>query len=494
MAGTGVTFTALHPAIGCRADISPRDVAASSGDAEIFRELANAIATHSVVLLRPDRGNVDEPVDSLTPQEISEVYTKVHHAMGWNCWPPHKLPSQPQPQPQAQSCDAPHAGCGAPNVTPTPVCFDVPPTPERNPPPLVSPTPMDGCNSNSDSTVHDAGLSTDVDVNLRGACFPGFPETNVLGCISGLQDWHGLTGFLTPTAWWEMHSCQFHQDGGFSGESPPPPALVAMYCEETPTEGAATLQWPTEESLPYAPGATLFFSTRTALELADPMVVERARNMTCVYRAGFGRVVDEEYPIMSPSGIVSESPAPIPAAFTGVQRPVAPPPHRSSSQSDEMVPPAAVHAFKSLENFAFDGAAPAIAGAAAMLYQVSDDGHPEFAHSLVQEDEAGRPFILCHGLCLDHLEENGVVLAWRESAAFVDALLGPTAKPPYLLALEWAPGDLAIWDNRTTQHSVTPSHGCGDTTGYAVLGGRRLMTRTAMQPDWTPTLVTPRQR
>lgn len=179
-------------------------------------------------LLRPDRGNVDEPVDSLTPQEISEVYTKVHHAMGWNCWPPHKLPSQPQPQPQAQSCDAPHAGCGAPNVTPTPVCFDVPPTPERNPPPLVSPTPMDGCNSNSDSTVHDAGLSTDVDVNLRGACFPGFPETNVLGCISGLQDWHGLTGFLTPTAWWEMHSCQFHQDGGFSGESPPPPALVAM--------------------------------------------------------------------------------------------------------------------------------------------------------------------------------------------------------------------------------------------------------------------------
>jgi hypothetical protein len=224
------------------------------------------------------------------------------------------------------------------------------------------------------------------------------------------------------------------------------------------------------------------------------MVVERARNMTCVYRAGFGRVVDEEYPIMSPSGIVSESPAPIPAAFTGVQRPVAPPPHRSSSQSDEMVPPAAVHAFKSLENFAFDGAAPAIAGAAAMLYQVSDDGHPEFAHSLVQEDEAGRPFILCHGLCLDHLEEKGVVLTWRESAAFVDALLGPTAKPPYLLALEWAPGDLAIWDNRTTQHSVTPSHGCGETTGYAVLGGRRLMTRTAMQPDWTPTLVTPRQR
>jgi hypothetical protein len=43
--------------------------------------------------------------------------------------------------------------------------------------------------------------------------------------------------------------------------------------------------------------------------LADPVLVARARAMTCVYREGFGRVVEGEYPTMSPSGIVSLTPA-----------------------------------------------------------------------------------------------------------------------------------------------------------------------------------------
>ena len=56
----------------------------------------------------------------------------------------------------------------------------------------------------------------------------GFPETNVLGCIEGLRDWHGLSGYLRPTAWWEKERTQFHHDGAFSASSPPPPAFVAM--------------------------------------------------------------------------------------------------------------------------------------------------------------------------------------------------------------------------------------------------------------------------
>ena len=39
--------------------------------------------------------------------------------------------------------------------------------------------------------------------NLRGACFPGFPETNVLGATRSVDDWFGLSGFLEPTPWWE---------------------------------------------------------------------------------------------------------------------------------------------------------------------------------------------------------------------------------------------------------------------------------------------------
>ena len=96
---------------------------------------------------------------------------------------------------------------------------------------------------------------------------------------------------------------------------------------------------------------------------------------------------------------------------------------------------------------------------------------------------------MCHGLCLDHLEELGHgPLSWTESVAFVEALLGPAARPPHLLAVGWRPGDVAVWDNRTTQHSVTPTHCNGADPGYAALAETRLMTRTAMQPSWLPTV------
>ena len=120
-------------------------------------------------------------------------------------------------------------------------------TPPINLPPQSS---HDGTHTDGVATTVDAAAAV-TDVNLRGACFPGHPETNVLGCIEGLADWHGLSGHLRPTPWWEKTSWQFHHDGGFSATSPPPPAIVAMYCEKIPKMGGSTLRWPDGTSLPY---------------------------------------------------------------------------------------------------------------------------------------------------------------------------------------------------------------------------------------------------
>ena len=66
---------------------------------------------------------------------------------------------------------------------------------------------------------------------------------------------------------------------------------------------------------------------------------------------------------------------------------------------------------------------------------------------------------------------------------FLEALLAPAARPPNVAVVGWRAGDVLLFDNLATQHSVTPSHRCGDDAGYAAIPGeRRLMTRTAMQP------------
>ena len=78
------------------------------------------------------------------------------------------------------------------------------------------------------------------------------------------------------------------------------------------------------------------------------------------------------------------------------------------------------------------------------------------------------------------------VLGWSEGMDLIEALLAPAATPPHLLALDWQPGDLILFDNRVLQHSVTPTHACGDSRCYASLGERRLLTRTALQSSWTP--------
>ncbi len=131
-----------------------------------------------------------------------------------------------------------------------------------------------------------------------------------------------------------------------------------------------------------------------------------------------------------------------------------------------------------------------------------------FRHLLVQRDAAGREFVVVHAVCLDCLEEriggdeggdgegSGAggegggsgedggsgegggwrPLSWAASQAFLEALLTPAARPPHLQVISWSAGDVVLWDNLRTQHSVTP------TDAYAVAGRRRLMTRTAVPP------------
>ena len=350
-----------------------------------------------------------------------------------------------------------------------------------------------------------------------------------------------------------------------------------MTCAARPEEGCSALEWDGGKvQLPYAAGATLFYSTKKALALLPADVQARARRMTCYYNAGFGTVVKGEFPKMRPSGLVPHAPPakadPAPAHnqvgedgggshAPGVGAPLsangaastAPPsvtPGVTAAPPAEPAATVTLHAataapatsdaapFKSLENHAFDGEDGASLASNKELYAAATASAPaSFRHALIQTDVAdGQEYIFVHALCLDHLveEEDGqgaqgardeppgpptgsaataggervggvaeerrgvkhgqqqqgcTRLSWKESIDFVEQLLAPAARPPHVLAVGWRPGDVCIWDNRTTQHSVTPSHLStkGD-KGYAALPNqRRLMTRTAMQPeDWVP--------
>lgn len=126
-------------------------------------------------------------------------------------------------------------------------------------------------------------------------------------------------------------------------------------------------------------------------------------------------------------------------------------------------------------------------------------GGGAYRHRLVQTDSLGREFVVVHAVCLDHLEENvealqpgfeggggggggdddegaWMPLSWAESQLIIEELLAPAAAPRHRLRVDWRAGDVVLWDNLATQHSVTP------TDAYSRPGLRRLMTRTAMQP------------
>ena len=58
-----------------------------------------------------------------------------------------------------------------------------------------------------------------------------------------LEDFHGLSGRLSQDVkpsnpyGYNRDYANFHMDGNYDGVSPPPPAVVAMYCEEASLQG-----------------------------------------------------------------------------------------------------------------------------------------------------------------------------------------------------------------------------------------------------------------
>ena len=150
--------------------------------------------------------------------------------------------------------------------------------------------------------------------NIRGRTFPGFSETSILGFAS-FVDAHGLSGKLHPRSWWEKNAGEWHHDGAFSARSPVVPALVSMSCFEAPApeeaDGStvpAELVWNDNEKLTLPPGSTLFYSTRKALEFATEEDAARARKMICVYKGGFDRVREGQYPKMSNTWLTALEP------------------------------------------------------------------------------------------------------------------------------------------------------------------------------------------
>ena len=311
--------------------------------------------------------------------------------------------------------------------------------------------------------------------NIRGATFPGFNETQVLGYAEHIDSWHGLSGPLKPTAWWVRSAGQFHHDGGFSSTSRIPPALVSMHCEESPTAMLAPQVLTHKHHMKCAAGATLFFPT--SLSLVSDTMAARARKMRCVYVESFGRVVFGTYPQMKNSFLIPEAQSPV-IDMRGVEGKSANTGYRSNTDI-----PADEYADRQKR----------FESAASPAGEKEQETAPVFYHRLVQQrrqqqqeqhgtDCKNDEYVVCHCVCLDHLEEeteNGEwhELSWEASMQFMEELLLPMSMPPNLCALNWRRGDYMLFDNLRTQHSVSASD------LYSVPGCRRLMTRTACQPS-----------
>eukprot|EP00746_Dinoflagellata_sp_MGD_P036675 gnl/MRDRNA2_/MRDRNA2_188069_c0_seq1.p1 gnl/MRDRNA2_/MRDRNA2_188069_c0~~gnl/MRDRNA2_/MRDRNA2_188069_c0_seq1.p1 ORF type:complete len:370 (+),score=56.27 gnl/MRDRNA2_/MRDRNA2_188069_c0_seq1:70-1110(+) len=297
------------------------------------------------------------------------------------------------------------------------------------------------------------GRGADHEGNLRGACFPGFPGTTIVGSAKHLS-WHGLEGPLWPSLWQEERWIEFHQDGAFSASAngSPPLALVSMFCKEAPSGGGSQLTWSdTGQVLPFADGATLFFSNKKAMECAPPAIANRARRMVGVYSEGTAMTIKNVYPTISSSGIV----------------PIAPPPADRTGYATHI---------PLFDDDAFQKGAES---------RKSGESRSVVKYSLVQITE-GRESVLVLAACLDYLEEDGQPLTWQDSMQFLEQLLGPAARPPNVYAHTWEPGSMVVWDNRVMHHTGPPYWEHNGVPMYHQRGQRRVFAHTRLISSWTP--------
>jgi hypothetical protein len=347
--------------------------------------------------------------------------------------------------------------------------------------------------------------------NLAMKSFPGFSESGILGRCDAVE-WEGLSGFVAPTSKWQTDIHQWHHDIKMGAGAPPLAPVVSLYCAEAPREGHGAMVLSSGATVEYAAGATLFASTRLALDLAPPALARRARRMVCHYHSGILSSAPEtpeeqRYPKMSPNGIV--------------------PAHAPSTADFEWA--AKLQHEKETDN--------------------SAGPYDRSRVSLVQKASDGTEYVLVNAIELDYLEEfeeeeeddegaSGKKLSWHETMGFLDALLERGTQPDKILAHSWRAGQLVICacarnpqaypppahaplsgacatttntasgpllriiltslppclfagDNRSVFHSPTPyaSHPDG-TPAYAALPepqGRRLMARTFLTSEtWEP--------
>jgi len=80
---------------------------------------------------------------------------------------------------------------------------------------------------------------------------------------------------------------------------------------------------------------------------------------------------------------------------------------------------------------------------------------PRVEHPVVRTHaETGRKTIYVNAVFTSHI----VGLPADESAALLDLLCRQATYPEYQCRFRWNPGDLAIWDNRATQHYPTSDY------------------------------------
>ncbi len=129
----------------------------------------------------------------------------------------------------------------------------------------------------------------------------------------------------------------------------------------------------------------------------------------------------------------------------------------------------AVHSAKRVYDPAVTGSAK-YEGHAAINYRYSDSIHEEVEHPVIRtHPETGRRSVYVNEMFTQRI----VGLSQREGSAILRFLYEHATRPEFTCRLRWAPGTVAMWDNRCTQH-----YALDDYEGF-----ERLMYRVSVAGD-----------
>jgi taurine dioxygenase len=110
-------------------------------------------------------------------------------------------------------------------------------------------------------------------------------------------------------------------------------------------------------------------------------------------------------------------------------------------------------------------------GEAPITYRYSDAIYDEVEHPVVRtHPETGRRSLYVNAMFTRRI----VGLSAHESSALLDMLYAHAARPEFSCRLRWAPGSLALWDNRSVQHYAIDDYAEFERVMYRVtLAGTR---------------------